>query len=175
MAMVSPCPRCGDMRAEPLHRSIFYGLIKRFGYRYSECARCGRRRLLVRREKDKHQNKQEGKSRAASSSRPVTQSAARNDLTPPAVNPTEKIAATPAMAAAPSAPIAVMETVTPEEEANAAAKVHRRRFTCQFCGSGDCRVSRRRFWERLAGKPKMLRCRECRKRFPRPADPDSAA
>lgn len=173
--MVSPCPRCGDMRAEPLHRSFLYPLFKRFGYRYSECARCGRRRLLVRREKDKHRHSHESKSQAASSSRPLTPSAASNESTSPAVNSTEKIATAPAMAATANAPIALAETVTPEDEANAAAKTHRRRYTCPFCGSGDCRISRRRFWERLTGKGKMLRCRQCRKRFPRPSDLAAAA
>ena len=39
---------------------------------------------------------------------------------------------------------------------------------CPFCGAGDFRKSRRRWYDRLMRRPKMARCRSCRRRFPRP-------
>lgn len=39
---------------------------------------------------------------------------------------------------------------------------------CPHCGGKDYRHSRRRWHERVAGRPRMVRCRRCRKRFPLP-------
>jgi hypothetical protein len=39
---------------------------------------------------------------------------------------------------------------------------------CPYCGAADFRKSRRRWYDRLMRRPKMARCRSCRRRFPRP-------
>jgi hypothetical protein len=39
---------------------------------------------------------------------------------------------------------------------------------CPRCGSTDWRRSHCRFWERLIGRRRMVRCQACRARFPRP-------
>jgi len=43
-----------------------------------------------------------------------------------------------------------------------------RRGACPRCGKYDFRRSHRRFWERLIGRGRMVRCRNCRYRFPKP-------
>jgi len=155
MAMVSPCPKCGDMRAEPLYRSIFYPLFKRLGYRLSECGRCRRKRLVPRHKNDKHRHTHaEGSKTRAEVTR-----ATEKGLT---------------IAPAPTAESASLEA-SPDVEAATTPERHHRRFVCPCCGSRDCRASRRRLWERMVGKPHMLRCRKCRKRFPRPQTVASAA
>jgi hypothetical protein len=37
---------------------------------------------------------------------------------------------------------------------------------CPYCGSTDFRRSRRRWYDYLLKRPKMARCRTCRRRFP---------
>ncbi|HLY63275.1 MAG TPA: hypothetical protein VKV95_21225 [Terriglobia bacterium] len=37
---------------------------------------------------------------------------------------------------------------------------------CPYCGSGDFRRSRRRWFDHLLKRPKMARCRQCHRRFP---------
>lgn len=37
---------------------------------------------------------------------------------------------------------------------------------CPYCGSDDFRRSRRRWYDHLLKRPKMARCRQCRRRFP---------
>ena len=39
---------------------------------------------------------------------------------------------------------------------------------CPYCSSTDFRRSRRRWYDRLIRRPAMARCRNCRRRFPRP-------
>ncbi len=39
---------------------------------------------------------------------------------------------------------------------------------CPRCGNKDYRRSRRRWWERMIFRGPMVRCRACRKRFPKP-------
>jgi hypothetical protein len=52
--MVSPCPKCEAVRAEPARGSIFYRPFKLFGYRLTECARCGRWRVFPTKKKTHH-------------------------------------------------------------------------------------------------------------------------
>lgn len=47
---------------------------------------------------------------------------------------------------------------------------------CPYCGSADTRRSRRRWYDRLMKRPRMARCRACRRRFRRrQAIPSDAA
>jgi hypothetical protein len=42
---------------------------------------------------------------------------------------------------------------------------------CPYCRSTEWRRSRRRWYDRLMKRPKMARCRTCRRRFPQPFIP----
>src|SRR5438552_6757893 len=44
---------------------------------------------------------------------------------------------------------------------------------CPYCGGTDIRRSRRRWYDRLMKRPKMVRCRKCLRRFPRPYIPSA--
>ncbi len=45
---------------------------------------------------------------------------------------------------------------------------------CPYCGSERIRRSRRRWFDHLLKRPKMARCRDCRRRFPSPQIPSSS-
>jgi hypothetical protein len=52
---------------------------------------------------------------------------------------------------------------SPQEAATAETQV-----VCPYCGSPKYRRSKRRWYERLVGRPPMARCRVCYRRFPYP-------
>ena len=59
-----------------------------------------------------------------------------------------------------------LEPPTPEPQEEAAAP--ETQVFCPHCGSAKYRRSKRRWYERLVGRPPMARCRVCYRRFPYP-------
>lgn len=203
--MASPCPRCGDTRAEPLRRSVFYGLFKAAGYRLSECARCKRKRVFSRDKQAKSHHHHGfilrsdavGAFAKISDSPPETPRAfataagkgfaATTGQTDAAAFIKEAVPIIPAAINAsteieppsrPPGPLLRAEADTaPQPGINhgeESEKVrHNKTYTCPVCGSRDCRRSRRTFWENIRRRPKMMRCRSCRRRFPHPSSEDS--
>ncbi|PYV35194.1 MAG: hypothetical protein DMG22_03175 [Acidobacteria bacterium] len=68
-------------------------------------------------------------------------------------------------ASSPARELSASEPTLQEESGPASAG---RRGACPRCGKHDFRRSHRRFWERLIGRGRMVRCRTCRYRFPNP-------
>ena len=71
----------------------------------------------------------------------------------------------PAAAGPPAGDVSAGQPTLDEESKPAPAG---RPDACPRCGKYDFRRSHRRFWERLIGRGRMVRCRNCRYRFPKP-------
>jgi len=147
---VSPCPRCGDTRAEPVYRSVYYSLLRRLGYRLCECGRCRRWRVFRRHHQGHRRDSRRDTHEARTGALAVPDRSANSPEAPAVENPSVTTAT-------------MVETETTPADAAGGPRI-----ACPFCGSENCRPSRRTFWERWIGRPKMLRRRLCRKRFPRP-------
>jgi hypothetical protein len=166
--MASSCPRCGDRRADPLRGSMWYNVFKAFGYRLAECGRCRRKRLFAR---DKQgERRRERQSQSSSEVQGVTGTAGNIETGKPFAADGESAQQTqpPMGAEAASMPSSIKDVV--EGAAKAEDQKHSL-YSCPTCGSRDCRRSRRTFWEHLLGRGKMLRCRNCRRRFPQRGRP----
>ena len=155
MPLSPPCPRCGDTRAEPMYRSVFYPLFKRFGYRLCYCGRCRRKRIFRRHEGRQDYKTEQKTPMARARAAPAAVGNIASDSVPPKATETGATAGNEVHKA--------IETPAPPP-----ARSPHISLACPFCFSRNCRPSRRKLWERWLGKPKMMRCRQCRRRFPRP-------
>jgi hypothetical protein len=132
------------------------------GYHLRRCAYCKRKRLFKRAKGQRHPNEMTAeelremfdrkiaKSRAKESAAPKTQG---GEMEP---NSSEESNQSREQASAPS---------IGEGEASQEVEDYR---LCPKCGSILYRRSRRRWWERLMGRPRMARCLRCDHRFPYP-------
>lgn len=167
-----PCRKCGSQRTNSIHgwRDL---LARAFGYRAKRCLGCYRVRWI---RKSLTQTE-----RAGGPSDPPERSSLREQASTNAVAPSmgvtlpprkiidsgdeSKHGHSPAMEAAVPAremkPPAAVPVATPP-----AASEFRGALCCPFCGASRVQRSRRRSFERLIGKGKMMRCRMCGKRFP---------
>lgn len=146
--MGTPCRKCGSVRTSSLKgwRDL---LARPFGYRVKECVGCHRTRWVRRRTRDSERTGQ-----SFVSGKPPTQPE----------QAAAKVAAPPTEAAVRAAE-ASPETGVSAEKPNP-ERHSRRAPCCPYCLSDRVRRSKRRWYERLIGKGIMMRCRECRRRFP---------
>ena len=155
--MATPCPRCGATKTESTRHGIIYRTFWRFGLHLRRCSFCNRYRLFKRADRNRpHPDDMTREELEDYFNRKVAQAGGipRGGARVPR----------PPRASESSAPKAQSATVTAEPLPPPA----RDGFACPKCGSDQYRRSRRKFYERWLGRPRMARCRMCSHRFPFP-------
>jgi hypothetical protein len=137
--MISPCPKCGATKTDPVPHGVKYDLVWAFGYRLQRCSRCRTARYIPR-----HRGNSRG-------SFPVEQEPQRT-LRPPAEP------GTLGTADASPEPKEVQVTAGDSSYANL--------LRCPACGSTKHHRTQRTKLERMLQRPPMGHCERCGKRFP---------
>jgi transcription elongation factor Elf1 len=144
--MISPCPKCGATKTDPVPHAFKYNLARALGYRLQKCSRCRAARYLPR-----HTRRPDGSSQAGK--QPT--SAARFGEEPKGLVRPEASAGLEgrreAAADFPSSDV----------------------FHCPACGSKGYHRTERTTRERILHHPPMARCEICGLRFPHPGHPSS--
>jgi len=137
--MISPCPKCGATKTDPVPRGVKYDLVWAFGYRLQRCSRCRAARYIPR-------NRE--KSRGSSPAEPEPQSKPR------------LAAETGTLGTADRSPEPKKVQVTAADSSDANL------LRCPACGSTKHHRTQRTKLERMLQRPPMGRCERCGKRFP---------
>ena len=142
--MAAPCRKCGSQRTSSIEG--WRNLVGRaFGYRVKLCVGCRRIRWIRNR------------SRVRSSEGESFEFAGWDELAVPMAPPPRT---------APTAPARDFKPANAALTDTEAESGYRRVLSCPYCGGNRLQRSRRRFFERLRRKGKMMRCHMCWRRFP---------
>jgi len=147
--MTSPCPRCGDTKADPVRHGLMYKLVWAFGYRLQECARCRGPRFLPRHDRKSPGSSQLGKEPA--SVPPFAEE--RGALRTAEENPEPK----------------VTKQVTAADSSDSGLR------RCPVCGGTEYHRTKRTTLERIRSRPKLAHCENCGLRFPYPGHRDRSS
>jgi len=139
--MISPCPKCGATKTDPVPHDIKYELVWAFGYRLQRCSRCRAARYIPR-----HRAKSRGSS-------PV-------ENEPQSTRWLAEERGTLGTADASPEPN--------KHQGSAADSFERDVRHCPACGGTGYHRTRRTTKERLLRRPPMARCESCGLRFPYP-------
>jgi hypothetical protein len=145
--MASPCRKCGATKTSHAKRGLTRWLLEKLGFKLRVCGGCRRYRIF------RHTRSESG-SRAEASQAMDQPSVSMQQATEVLRGQT---------AAGPAAAASAISDTASEPMGSALAPL-----ACPECGSTNYRRSRRTSWERARGIPRMLRCRECRRRFEAP-------
>jgi hypothetical protein len=160
--MASPCPHCGSTKTESVRHGLLYRLSWRMGYHLRRCSYCRRERLFKRAKDQRHPNEMTTEELKEIFDRKIAESRAKESAAPETQggkmesNSSEETSRSREQASEPSA-----------GEGERSQEVEDYRL-CPKCGSILYRRSRRRWWERMIGRPRMARCLRCDHRFPYP-------
>jgi len=161
--MASPCPRCGTTKTESVRHGFIHDTLWNMGYHLRRCSFCNRRRLFKRADPSRPhpddmtvEELQERFNRKIAESLRKTSELSETTGGNMASHSSEE---PPGPGAQPSTPPLGVAEETDELE-----DYH----LCPKCGSTIYRRSRRRWYERLAKRPRMARCLKCDHRFPYP-------
>ena len=143
--MISPCPKCGGTKTDPVPHGVKYELAWAFGYRLQQCSRCRAARYIPR---------HRGKSRGSST-------LGKEPASAPGSGEERGTSGTAEARPAPK-----------EAQVNTANSSDRDMRRCPACGSTKNHRTHRTTMERLLHRPPIARCEKCGKRFPyfRPHD-----
>jgi hypothetical protein len=139
--MISPCPRCGATKIDPVPHDIKYELVWAFGYRLQRCSRCRAARYIPR---------NRGESRGSS---PVENEPQSTPWLKEERGTLGTADASPELN---------------KHQVSAADSSERDVRHCPVCGSTGYRRTRRTTKERVLRVPPMARCESCGLRFPYP-------
>lgn len=139
--MISPCPKCGATKTDPVPHDVKYDLVWAFGYRLQRCSRCRAARYIPR-----HNGKSRGSSPVATRLQNTTWLAEERG----------------AIGMADAGPQPNKDQVT------AADSSQRDIHHCPACGSTGYHRTKRTTKERMLRRPPMARCESCGLRFPYP-------
>jgi len=139
--MISPCPRCGATKTDPVYHGVLYRLVSVFGYRLQICSRCRIPRFVRRHPEESHGSSHGGNGLASAPElAPVSGALSTGHVGP-----------------------------TPQRDrATTAASPDRESGGCPACGSNNYHRTKRTRLERLRKRPHMARCEKCGTRFPHP-------
>ena len=139
--MISPCPKCGGTKTDPVPHGVKYDLAWAFGYRLQQCSRCRAARYIPR---------YRGKSRGSSA-------LGKEPVSAPGSGEERGTSGTAEARPAPK-----------EAQVNAANSSDRDMRHCPACGSTGYHRTQRTAKERILRRPPMARCESCGLRFPYP-------
>ena len=160
--MASPCPRCGATKTESVAHGFIYDIFWSMGYHLRRCSACNRRRLFKRghRIRQRHHMTDDELQRM-----PYQESmGALREPSTASETPGGNLASD---STGDSSGPGAYPNVSSNRAAVATGEVDDYHL-CPMCGSTLYRRSRRRWYERLAKRPKMARCLKCDRRFPYP-------
>ena len=159
--MISPCPRCGEVKTESVRHGILYHLLWKLGYHLRRCSRCNRPRAL-RRPKSRAHFEEESILNTG------TDSFLESDLGPSGFERNMRSGA----AYPRNEPAETGSSRNEDQGATQVAAAWEESSSeygcCPRCGSTQYRRSRRSAFEKMIGRPRMARCRRCFHRFPYP-------
>ena len=138
--MISPCPKCGATKIDPVPHDVKYDLVWIFGYRLQRCSRCRAARYIPR-----NRGKSRGSSPAEAEPQNITWLAEERG--------------TSGMADA---------SPEPNKDQVTAESSERDVRHCPVCGSTEYHRTKRNTKERVLRAPPMARCENCGRRFPYP-------
>jgi len=137
--MISPCPKCGATKTDPVPHDFKYNLARAFGYRLQRCSRCRAARFIRL-----HREKSLGESLV------LEEAGSSGWLAEEGESPgTAKARPDPG-----------------KDQLTAAGSSDRDVPHCPDCGSTSYHRTRRTTKERMLRRPPMARCERCGKRFP---------
>ena len=139
--MISPCPKCGGTKTDPVPHDFKYNLARAFGYRLQRCSRC-RTARFIRTPREK----------SLGVSLAVEETGSLGWL----VEEGESPATTEA------------RLEPGKDKVTAADSSDRDVPHCPDCGSTSYHRTRRTTTERMLRRPPMARCESCGMRFPYP-------
>ena len=139
--MISPCPRCGANRTDPVRHGVLYNLVRLLGYRLHRCSQCRLPRFIP--VSGKKSGDSEKLTKESATSAPLAEKGILSKL-------------------------AEEEAEAGENHVTAAPSSVARFGRCPNCGSIKYHRTHRTSMERLLRRPKMARCEHCRLRFPYP-------
>jgi hypothetical protein len=139
--MISPCPKCGATKTDPVPHNFRYELARVFGYRLQRCSRCRKARYLPRHHRINRDSSPAGKEsmkQGGFAQDPVT---LMRSEAPPA----------------------------PQEDHGEVGETSERGGPqCPACGSIRYHQTHRTRMEWLLRRPALARCENCGLRFPYP-------
>jgi len=160
--MASPCPRCGATKTESVVHGFIYDILWSMGYHLRRCSSCNCRRLFKRGHRIRHRDHMTDDELQRTSDQEHVE--ALREPSTAAETPGGNLA--PGSREDSSGPGAYpnVSSIGVTEPTREVDDYH----LCPKCGSTFYRRSRRRWYERLAKRPKMARCVKCDHRFPYP-------
>ena len=139
--MISPCPKCGGTKTDPVPHDFKYNLARAFGYRLQRCTRCRTARFMRI-----HREKSLGASLVV-----------------------EETGSTAWLVEERESPGAAETSPEPGREQPTVTGFSDRDVPhCPDCGSTSYHRTRRTTKERMLRRPPMARCESCEMRFPYP-------
>jgi len=163
MRTARSCPRCGESKTESVRHGVIYNTLWRMGYHLRRCSRCNRLRLFKRTSRTRqHPYEMTREELQVEFNRKIAKASRRTFAAPE--TPVTQVSPIPEQAES-EAKYQTKGTSAVFEEAPTGAASGR---YCPYCGSWVFRRSKRRFLERLFGRPRMARCMDCYRRFPYP-------
>jgi hypothetical protein len=139
--MISPCPKCGATKTDPVPRDFKYNLARAFGYRLQRCSRCRTARFIRI-----HRGRSLGESLI------VDETGSSGWLVEEGESP----------ATAEARPEPGKDQVAAADPSDCDVS------HCPDCGSRSYHRTRRTTAERMLRRPPMARCESCGTRFPYP-------
>ena len=157
--MVTPCPRCGHTKTESVRHGFIYNKLWDMGYHLRRCSFCERLRIFKRSRNQRHPDDWTAEELTAHFNRKIAEAKGKLPVVVKGYAETMNPNSTEKPGERGAGRNAVAVDVAEETDDYR---------LCPRCGSTIYRRSRRRWWEKLIGRPRMARCLKCNHRFPYP-------